>query len=273
VPSAVAAVISDRRVAAVTFTGSDRSGSEVGAAAGRALKKSVLELGGSDPFIVLRDANVAQAVKGAVTARYLNAGQSCASPKRLIIDQALIDDFVPLLIEAVEEIVIGDPLESETTLGPLARADLREVLDRQVQSSVTEGASVLAGGSPLDRRGYFYAPTVVTGVSPQMTIAQEEVFGPVAVVLAAENENHAFQLANETSYGLAASIWTSDIDRAERRVNDIESGCVFINGIVASDPRLPFGGTKRSGYGRELGAAGIREFTNLRTVWLAPTSQ
>lgn len=269
----VPAVIADRRVAAVTFTGSDRAGSEVGAAAGRAIKKSVLELGGSDPFIVLSDANLTEAAKGAVTARFLNAGQSCASPKRLIVDRSVLEGFVALLVDAVREIAVGDPLETSTRLGPLARADLRDAVERQVEAAVGEGARILLGGGRLDRRGFFYAPTVVTDVNERMTVAQEEVFGPVAVILAAKDERDAIELANATSYGLAASIWTNDLERAERRVREIECGCVFVNGIVASDPRLPFGGTKRSGYGRELGAAGLREFTNLRTVWVGPAQR
>jgi succinate-semialdehyde dehydrogenase/glutarate-semialdehyde dehydrogenase len=271
VPEVVPGLIADRRVDAVTFTGSDRAGSIVASLAGLAVKKSVLELGGSDPFIVLADADIPAVAAAASAARFLNAGQSCVSPKRFIVDGSVAAEFARLLAAAAEKIVVGDPNERETELGPLARADLLATLERQVEATVAEGAEIALGGARVPRRGFFFPPTVLTSVANDMTAAQEELFGPVACVLAADGVDDAVALANDTRYGLGASIWTADVERAEHLAHRVESGSVFVNGMVVSDPRLPIGGTKRSGYGRELGTAGIREFANLRTFWFGPT--
>jgi succinate-semialdehyde dehydrogenase/glutarate-semialdehyde dehydrogenase len=263
-------LIEDPRIAAVTLTGSERAGAAVGAAAGRALKKSVLELGGSDPFVVLDDADVAAVVAQAMRGRFLNGGQTCISPKRLIVDAAIADEFERRLADAVAALAVGDPLDPATQVGPLARADLLDQLDRQVQASVAAGASVLAGGARLQRTGWFYAPTVLSGVTPDMPVFREEVFGPVAAVTRADDEDEAVALANDTAYGLGASVWTADAQRGLRVGRRLRSGSLFVNGIVASDPRLPFGGTARSGYGRELSAEGVLEFVNARTIWVGP---
>jgi succinate-semialdehyde dehydrogenase/glutarate-semialdehyde dehydrogenase len=261
-------LIEDPRVAAVTLTGSERAGAAVGAAAGRALKKSVLELGGSDPLIVLADANVALVAAHAVRGRFLNAGQTCISPKRLIVDAAIVDEFEQRLTEAVAALKVGDPLDPTTQVGPLARADLVDQLERQVERSIAAGARVLHGGTRVERPGYYFAPTVLTDVTADMPVFREEVFGPVAAVIRAADEQHAIALANDTPYGLGASVWTQDAERGVRVGRELRSGSLFVNGIVASDPRLPFGGIGRSGYGRELSSEGIREFVNARTIWV-----
>ncbi|HVL31837.1 MAG TPA: NAD-dependent succinate-semialdehyde dehydrogenase [Solirubrobacteraceae bacterium] len=261
-------IIEDPRVAAVTLTGSERAGTAVGAAAGRALKKSVLELGGSDPFIVLDDADVAAVAGMAARARFQNGGQSCIAAKRFIVAEPVADEFVERFAAAADEIVVGDPTDPATRMGPLARADLRDALDEQVRASVDRGARVLCGGRPLDRPGFFYAPTVLADVTPDMPVFGEETFGPVAAVVRAADEDQIVALANDTQYGLGASVWTSDVERGLRVGRRVRSGALFVNAIVASDPRVPFGGTKRSGYGRELAAEGIREFVNVRTVWV-----
>jgi len=265
-----ATVIADPRVRAVTLTGSDRAGSAVAAAAGQALKKTVLELGGSDPFIVLADADLDRTVAMAVRARFQNSGQSCIAAKRFLVHEAVVDDFVERLIAAVKELQVGDPLNRATQVGPLARADLRDNLHRQVVESIRQGARLVVGGEPLPGRGYFYAPTVLADVRPEMPVFQEETFGPVVALMRVASAEEAVQLANASAYGLGASLWTRDIDLARRLARTIEAGSVFINGIVASDPRLPFGGVKRSGYGRELSSYGIREFVNVQTVWIGP---
>ena len=269
-----ARIIADPRVAAVTLTGSERAGVSVGAAAGAALKKSVLELGGSDPFIVLDDADIALAAQMAAKARFANSGQSCICAKRFIVVDAVADEFERRFVEAVDAIVVGDPLEAGTGLGPLARPDLRDGLDAQVRASVEEGARLLTGGEPLDRPGYFYAPTILADVERDMTVAREETFGPVAAVIRARDEDHAIELANDTAFGLGASVWTRDIERGQRVGRRVQSGALFVNAVVASDPRVPFGGIKRSGYGRELAGEGIREFANVRTFWVgAPPTE
>jgi acyl-CoA reductase-like NAD-dependent aldehyde dehydrogenase len=265
-----AAVIADPRVRAVTLTGSDRAGSAVAAEAGRALKKTVLELGGSDPFIVLPDADLEETVAMAVRARFQNSGQSCIAAKRFLVHEAVADTFERRLVEAVARLKVGDPRERMTQVGPLARADLRANLQRQVAVSIDMGARVLAGGHELPGPGYFYAPTVLADVRPEMPVFREETFGPVLALLRVGSAEEAVRLANASAYGLGASIWTRDIDLARRLARAIEAGSVFINGIVASDPRLPFGGVKRSGYGRELSSFGIREFVNVQTVWIGP---
>jgi succinate-semialdehyde dehydrogenase/glutarate-semialdehyde dehydrogenase len=263
-------LIADPRIQAVTLTGSSEVGEMVASAAGKALKKQVLELGGSDPFIVLADADIDAAVATAVRARNQNNGQSCIAAKRFIVEEPVADTFTHRFAAAVQELRVGDPSDRKTNVGPLARADLREGLTRQVDESVTHGAKVLAGGHRLDGNGYFFAPTVLAGVTEQMAAFREETFGPVAAVVRARTAEDAIRLANASEYGLGASLWTRDAGRAKELASQIEAGNVFINGMVASDPRLPFGGVKRSGYGRELGPFGLREFTNIQTVWVGP---
>jgi len=261
-------LITDPRLSAVTLTGSERAGAAVGAAAGRALKKCVLELGGSDPFIVLADADLPSVAEQAVRARFSNAGQSCIAAKRFIVEQTVAEEFERRLVDATAALPVGDPLDPATRVGPLARADLRDTLERQVEESLAKGARVLLGGHRLEGRGWFFAPTILGGVGREMPVFQEETFGPVAAVIRAEDEEEAVELANDTPYGLGASVWTSDPERGRRLGRQVQSGSLFVNGIVASDPRLPFGGVKRSGYGRELAAVGLREFTNIRTFWV-----
>ncbi|HZU13533.1 MAG TPA: NAD-dependent succinate-semialdehyde dehydrogenase [Chloroflexota bacterium] len=263
----------DDRIAAGTLTGSTRAGSEVAASAGRAVKKMVLELGGSDPFIVLADANLDEAVAVGVRARFQNTGQSCIAAKRFLIEEAIADEFQQRFVAAVEALSIGNPLDPQTQIGPLAREDLRDNLVRQVEESVAMGAQVLTGGQALDRPGYYYAPTVLTDVRPGMPVFQEETFGPVAPLIRVRDADEAICLANETRYGLGSNLWTRDTDRAKDLARRIAAGNVFINGMTASDPRLPFGGIKKSGYGRELSAFGIHEFTNIQTVWIGPAQQ
>jgi succinate-semialdehyde dehydrogenase/glutarate-semialdehyde dehydrogenase len=263
-------LIADPRIAAVTLTGSERAGQAVGAAAGRAVKKCVLELGGSDPFIVLADADLAEAAAQAARSRFANAGQSCIAAKRFIVAEQVAGEFERLLAAEAAALRTGDPFEPETTMGPLARADLLEALDKQVRQSVADGARAVVGGYRLDRPGFFYAATVLADVSPRMTIFRQETFGPVAAVIGASDEDAAVALANESQYGLGASVWTSDPQRGLAMGRRVRSGVLSINAVVASDPRLPFGGIKRSGYGRELGEAGIREFVNMRSVRIGP---
>jgi len=262
-------VIADRRVRAVTLTGSERAGSVVAAEAGRHLKKSVLELGGSDPFIVLADADLATTAKMAADARLVNSGQSCIAAKRFIVVDAVADQFIPRFVEELRSRRVGDPLSRDTQVGPQARVDLRDALHRQVEDSIRRGARRLLGGEIPSGKGAFYPPTLLTDVSEGMPAFDEETFGPVAAVIRAKDEADAIRLANNSQFGLGASVWTQDRARAERMAAQIESGVVFVNGIVKSDPRLPFGGIKRSGYGRELSEYGIREFVNIKTVWIA----
>ena len=261
-------LISHPAVRAVTLTGSERAGQIVAAEAGRHIKKVVLELGGSDPFLVLADADVESVAGQAAQARMINSGQSCIAAKRFIVEQPLCEKFETALVERVERMTVGDPLDRRTEIGPLARRDLRDKLHDQVQRSIAAGARCLTGGRPLDRRGFYYAPTVLAGVRPGMAAFDEETFGPVAAVVRADHTDHAVELANASRFGLGASIWTASRQRGESLAPRIEAGCVFVNEIVKSDPRLPFGGVKQSGFGRELGAAGIREFTNIKTVWV-----
>ncbi|OOZ38422.1 succinate-semialdehyde dehydrogenase [Solemya pervernicosa gill symbiont] len=266
--SEVEGVIRDPRVAAVTLTGSEPAGRKVAAVAGEELKKSVLELGGSDAFVVLEDADLDLAVAGAVASRFLNAGQSCIAAKRFIVVDVVADQFVTQFKEAVEALEAGDPLDEKTTLGPMARADLRSELHKQVSDSLASGAEAITGCRPLVRPGSFYAASILDRVEPGMRAYSEEFFGPVAIVIRARDEADAMRIANDSRFGLGGSIWTEDSERGEALARQVESGCTFVNGMVKSDPRLPFGGVKASGYGRELSHQGIREFVNAKTIWI-----
>jgi succinate-semialdehyde dehydrogenase/glutarate-semialdehyde dehydrogenase len=265
VPDVSRAMIEDDRIAAVSLTGSERAGAAVAAAAGRVIKKSLLELGGSDPFVVLADADLDVAVAGAVKSRFINSGQSCLAAKRFVVHATVAGEFSRRFAAAVAGLRVGDPRDEATDVGPMARADLRDGLARQVRESVAAGATVLTGGAAVDGPGAFFAPTVLADVTLDMPVMAEETFGPVAAVLAVADDDEAVRIANATRYGLGASVWSRDPDHALAVGRRITSGALFVNAVVASDPRLPFGGTKRSGYGRELGEAGAVEFTNART--------
>jgi succinate-semialdehyde dehydrogenase/glutarate-semialdehyde dehydrogenase len=273
--SEVEALIADRRIAAVTLTGSDAAGVAVASAAGHALKKTVLELGGSDAFIVLEDADLDAAAQMAVKARFQNTGQSCIAAKRFIVVESVAEDFEKKFVEAAAKLKVGDPLDRATQIGPVARGDLRETLAEQVKQSVEMSAKVALGGESIagpDGKGYFYAPTVLTQVTDAMPVFREETFGPAAAVIRARDAEHAVELANDADFGLGGNLWTRDLPRARELARRLESGGVFINGMTASDPRLPFGGVKRSGHGRELSLVGIREFVNIQTVWIGPVA-
>lgn len=267
---ATEAVIKDRRIAAVTFTGSTPIGRIIAAQAGHALKKQVLELGGADPFIVLGDADVEQAARVGAKARFQNTGQSCIAAKRFILDAGIADHFVEAFCAEVDKLVVGDPQDAATTQGPMAKASLRAELHAQITSSIAAGARLLRGGAPIEGAGAFYQPTVLDHVTPEMKAGCEEIFGPAAAIMRVDDVEEAIRLANDTDYGLSASLWTGDTDRAATLAHRIDAGAVFVNGMSASDPRLPFGGIKDSGYGRELGANGLHEFTNIKTVWTGP---
>jgi succinate-semialdehyde dehydrogenase / glutarate-semialdehyde dehydrogenase len=264
-------LIADKRIAAVTLTGSDIAGVAVAAASGQVLKKNVLELGGSDAFIVLEDADLDAAAQMAVRARFQNTGQSCIAAKRFIVVESVAPAFQEKFVAAASQLKMGDPLQNETQVGPMARGDLRDTLDRQVSESVKMGARVLLGGKPAAGKGYFYEPTIIANVTTDMPMFREETFGPAAAVIVARDAEHAIELANDSDFGLGGNLWTRDIARGRALARHLESGGVFINGMTASDPRLPFGGVKRSGYGRELSSFGIREFVNIQTVWIGPT--
>jgi acyl-CoA reductase-like NAD-dependent aldehyde dehydrogenase len=269
VPAQVAEMLVEHPVIrGVTLTGSDAAGAKLAARAGAALKKTVLELGGSDPFVVLADADPVATASHAVAARTINNGESCIAAKRFIVEEAVAEPFERAMARAMAELRIGHPLDRTTAIGPLARADLVTELERQVRRSVELGARCLTGGEPLQRPGHYFAPTVLADVRPGMPAFDEETFGPVAAVIRARDVDEAVELANRSRYGLGASVWTGDPVRGEAIAARLEAGSVFVNGLVKSDPRLPFGGVKRSGYGRELAAAGIREFVNLKTVWI-----
>jgi acyl-CoA reductase-like NAD-dependent aldehyde dehydrogenase len=273
VPGAeVEQIIADRRIAAVTLTGSTPAGIAVAGAAGRAIKKSVLELGGSDAFIVLADADLDAAAEMAVRSRFQNAGQSCIAAKRFIVEDSVADAFATKFAEAASKLRMGNPLDAQTQMGPMARADLRDSLVDQVDRSLKMGATVVLGGKAIDGAGAFYPPTIITGVTDEMPIFREETFGPVAAVMRARDAEHAIELANDSEFGLGGNLWTRNLDLARQIAQRLESGAVFINGMTASDPRLPFGGVKQSGYGRELSSFGIREFVNIQTVWIGPAS-
>lgn len=265
----VAAILEDDRVKAATLTGSEPAGVSLAATAGKQIKKTVLELGGSDPFIVLESADVEEAVNTAVTARMLNNGQSCIAAKRFIVAERIGDRFEELLTAKFKALSVGDPMDENTNIGPLATATIRDELHQQVQRAVEQGAKIVMGGKPLtELPGNYYPPTILTAIDPKSPVAKEEFFGPVAMLFRVPDIDAAIALANNIPFGLGGSGWTSDPTEQQRLIKEIEAGAVFINGMVKSDPRLPFGGIKRSGYGRELGYLGIREFVNIKTVWI-----
>ncbi len=264
----VTQVIDDPRIRAATLTGSVGAGKAIGGEAGRRIKKTVLELGGSDPFIVMPSADLDEAVETAVRARTINNGQSCIAAKRFIVAESIADRFERPFVEAMKNLKIGDPMDEKTDIGPLATADQVKRLDEQVRISVAGGARLLTGGKPLDRSGFYYPPTVLTDIPKKTPAYREEMFGPVASLFRVANIDQAIDLANNTIFGLGSSVWTNDRVERARFIEEIEAGMVFVNGMVASDPRLPFGGVKQSGYGRELSDYGIREFVNIKTVWI-----
>lgn len=265
----VEAIINDERVKAATLTGSEFAGASLAAAAGKQIKKTVLELGGSDPFIVLESADIEAAASTAVTARLLNNGQSCIAAKRFIVADAVADEFEKRLVEKYQVLKVGDPMDENTDIGPLATPGILDDLDQQVRACIEKGAKVLVGGKPLsDRPGNFYLPTILSDFPPGTPADQEEFFGPVALLFRVSDIDAAINRANNIPFGLGASAWTTDPEEADRLIDELEAGAVFINGLVKSDPRLPFGGIKRSGYGRELGIQGIHEFVNIKTVWI-----
>ncbi|MFB6303327.1 MAG: NAD-dependent succinate-semialdehyde dehydrogenase [Haloferacaceae archaeon] len=261
-------VLADDRVRAATLTGSGPAGRAVASTAGEHLKKTVLELGGSDPFVVLDDADVDAAAETGAWARNLNGGQSCIAAKRFVVHADVYDAFLDRFVAEVEDLVVGDPTDEDTDVGPQARGDLLDDLHEQVEASVEAGAEVVTGGQPLDREGAYYPPTVLTDVPEGCPVDSEETFGPVAAVYEVGDEDAAVRTANDTEFGLGASVWTEDRERGERVARRIDAGCTYVNQLVKSDPRVPFGGIKESGYGRELSGAGIREFVNRKTVWI-----
>lgn len=265
---AVAGVIADPRIAAVTLTGSARAGSAVAATAGRALKKSLLELGGTDAFIVLADADLDRAVQAGIESRYSNAGQVCLAAKRFILERPIADAFTKRFVEAARALKLGDPFDERTSMGPIARGDLRDGMHDQVQRSIATGANLLLGGNKAEGPGFFYEPTVLTDVAPGMAAFDEEIFGPVAAITVADDVEHAIRLTNTSEYGLGGNIWSSDIPKARDIIRRLETGGVFINGFFVTNPRIPVGGVKKSGYGRELSHFGLREFVNAQAVWI-----
>jgi succinate-semialdehyde dehydrogenase/glutarate-semialdehyde dehydrogenase len=268
-PAQVERLIVDPRVKAVTLTGSDKAGSAVASAAAREIKKTVLELGGSDAFIVMPTADFESALSTAVKARTINTGQSCIAAKRFMIADQLYDEFVDQFVARMRALKIGDPMDKATEIGPLATEQILQGVHDQVQKTIVAGAKLLTGGNRIHGAGFFYEPTVLADVPKESPAHREEVFGPVASLFRVRDANDAIALANDTVFGLGASAWTNDAEEQNLFVSELESGMVFINAMVASDPRLPFGGVKRSGFGRELGAAGIREFTNTKTIWIS----
>ncbi len=266
--NAIESILRDPRIKAVTLTGSEPAGRDVARIAGDEIKPSVLELGGSDPFIVFPDADLEAAMNTAVTARLQNNGQSCIAAKRFLLHKSIANSFLEKFVQAFEAMHIGDPMDDATQIGPLATARLRADLDDQVKRSVAAGAKVLTGGTFVGDKGFFYAPTILTDVTSTVPAYHEELFGPVAIVMTFETLEEAINIANNTCFGLGSSVWTKDVDIIEHCVQNIEAGSVFVNGMVKSDPRLPFGGIKRSGYGRELSWEGMRAFMNVKTVWI-----
>jgi succinate-semialdehyde dehydrogenase/glutarate-semialdehyde dehydrogenase len=264
----VKGVIADPRIAAVTLTGSESAGSEVAALAGHHIKKTVLELGGSDAFIILEDADMEKAVKTAITARMINQGQSCIAAKRFIVVEIRTAEFEVRIKQALESLRMGDPMDPQTDVGPLARKDITDQIDQQVQRSVAAGARLVTGGKPADRQGCYYLPTLLADVKKGMAVYKEETFGPVVSIISVKDEEEAIAVANDSEFGLGGSVWTENRECGEAVARRIETGAVFVNGLVKSDPRLPFGGIKKSGYGRELGEFGIREFVNIKTIWI-----
>lgn len=264
--SRVKKLIESDKIVAVTLTGSEGAGSKVAEQSGREIKKTVLELGGSDPFVVLREANIKEAAKVAVKARMINTGQSCIAAKRIIVEQSIAASFLKLLKAEMEKLKVGDPMQEDTDIGPMAREDLVKDLHDQVRSSIKKGAKAEMGGQKPKRTGYYYKPTLLTSVKPGMAAYDEEVFGPVLPVIIAESDEQAIALANQTRFGLGAAVWTENQDQIQRAVKQLQAGNVVVNGMVASDPRLPFGGIKKSGYGRELSHFGIKEFVNIKSV-------
>jgi succinate-semialdehyde dehydrogenase/glutarate-semialdehyde dehydrogenase len=264
----IADLIQDPRIAAVTLTGSERAGMSVGSAAGHAIKRSVLELGGSDPFIVTPSADLETAVRTAVTARVQNNGQSCIAAKRFIVVGDVAEEFLAGFTDAMSALVVGDPFDPATVIGPIVTEAQRDELVGQVEAARRQGATVHAGAKVPDGDGWWFPPTVLSGVTMDMPVAQEEIFGPVAMVLAVPDLDAAIEAANATSFGLASSVWTDDDDEIARCIEEIEAGAVFVNAMVASTPELPFGGIKRSGFGRELSELGLKEFANAKTVWI-----
>ena len=267
--SAVEPVITNKLITAVTLTGSELAGSQVASSAGKHIKKTVLELGGSDPFIILEDADMEAAVKTAITARMINQGQSCIAAKRFIVVESRVAEFEKLVKIALESLRMGDPMDMHTDIGPLARKDIVDEIDRQVHKSIDDGAHLILGGKPANRPGCYYQPTLLADVKKGMSVYSEETFGPVFSVIPVKNEEEAIEVANDSDFGLGGSVWTTNLRHGEEVARKIETGAVFVNGLTKSDPRLPFGGIKKSGYGRELGEAGIREFVNIKTVWIA----
>jgi acyl-CoA reductase-like NAD-dependent aldehyde dehydrogenase len=261
-------LIDSQYVNGVTFTGSVTAGSKVAQRATAKIKKTVLELGGSDPFIVCEDADIEKASSGAVKGRFINCGQSCIASKRFIVVKKIANEFIEKFVEKTEKLKVGNPLEDDTDIGPLVNSDGLEKIESQVKDSIKEGVEVLTGGEQIDGKGYFYKPTVFKNVTPKMRIAQEEVFGPVAPIIVAIDDSEAISIANDSEYGLGASIWTEDLDKADKFSKMVQSGLVSVNNIVASDPRVPFGGVKMSGFGRELSRYGMMEFVNIKTVRL-----
>jgi succinate-semialdehyde dehydrogenase/glutarate-semialdehyde dehydrogenase len=262
------AVVADDRVRGVTLTGSTVAGREVASTGGRHLKAMVMELGGSDPFVVTEDADLDDAVSAAVAARCQNSGQSCIASKRFLVHRDLFEEFTTRFVATMKDQIVGDPTAADTKIGPLARRDLRDRLAEQVDDSVAAGAEVLCGGAVPNRKGFFYPPTVLTNIPAGSPANGEELFGPVAALFPFDDDDHAIRMANDTAYGLGASVWTSTPERARRFAAEIEAGNVFVNGLVKSDPRLPFGGIKDSGFGRELSRDGVLEFVNKKTVWI-----
>jgi len=265
----VAGIIADPRIAAVTLTGSEGAGMSVASAAGKALKKTVLELGGSDPFIVLASADLEACVRTAVTARVQNNGQSCIAAKRFIVVESVADDFLERFTAAMDALVVGDPFDPATDVGPIVTEAQRDELVGQVEEARRQGATVHAGASVPDGDGWWFPPTVVSGVTMDMPFSRDEIFGPVALVLRVPDLDAALEAANATSFGLGSSVWTGDDEEMERCIDGIEAGMVFGNAMVASMPELPFGGIKRSGYGRELSDMGLKEFANVKSVYVA----